>query len=414
MSHRATSHRVRSQRATSDRAVTDRALDALLGTEGVPRIRSDRCARDGACAVDCRTCADACPHEALWVGPEGRMRLDDAACVGCGACAVACPNAAIDGVSVDTAALRRVLQRNGAATVGCRKGGTRAPGGDVAVACLAGLHGEALATLMLERPEAPLRLDLRSCHDCPIGSLRGGIEREAARAQAYVRLAGVEPSLVLLGEEAEGARATSSAPSLSRRALFGLARERAVTLVADSLGSAPGGRSRSLPYRDELLSVTRRAGRDRSEAAPELPVDGAFYLDWSVSDACDGCSGRGGHAPACAAACPSDAWRMRRTEAGMELTLDPALCLGDRCRRCEAACPHAALTARPIALGADAGRGTRRRVATARCRSCRRPIPAGGSGLCPNCRKRDGATLGRPPTDDAGEKPNGPRGNATI
>lgn len=403
-----------SHRSRTDRAMTDRALDALIGKEGVPSIRSERCARDGACATDCRICAEACPHEALWVGPEGRMRLDDASCVGCGACAVACPNAAIDGLSVDADGLRRVLQRNRGATVGCRKGGTRASSGDVAVACLAGLHGELLATLMLERPEAPLRLDLRSCHDCPIGALRGAIEREADRAQAYVRLAGVEPSLVLLDENADDAGGASAAPALSRRALFGLARERAVTLVAESLGSESGGRSRSLPYRDELLAATRRALHERSEPTPELPVEEAFYLDWSVSDACDGCSDPSGHEPACAAACPSDAWRMRRTEAGMELTLDPALCLGDRCRRCESVCPHSALAPRPIALSADAGRGARRSIATARCRSCRRPIPAGGSELCPNCRKRDGATLGPPVADDESKKPKGPRGNATI
>ncbi|NBC94845.1 MAG: hypothetical protein GVY27_00670, partial [Deinococcus-Thermus bacterium] len=210
---------------------------------------------------------------------------------------------------------------------------------------------------------------------------------------------GATPNVELLGEapdtETSGA---SDGPSLSRRALFGVARDQAAALIV----TAEDGRSsldRMPPHRDELLTAVRRRLADASEPRPELPIEDAFYLDWSVSDACDGCAAGDRSRPACIAACPTDAWRLARPETrggGLRLSFDPAACLGTACSHCATACPRDALEARPARITADGGRSDRKALPVHRCRSCRTPIHAGGTGLCANCRKRQGLALGPP------------------
>lgn len=330
-----------------------------------------------------------CPTEAFWADAAGGLRLQEIDCVGCGACASVCPSQAIEPAEDATDALAAALRR-GDVIVGCRHGGAD---GDVRMPCLAGLHPEALAGLLLAFPERRVSLNVSCCGTCDIGKLLPLIEAQFTQSTAYASLAGSEPRAALIGEAA----VRSSVPAtMSRRALFGvLGREtaRLVTgAVAEALG--PEASSEHLAHRAALLASVRWRLAEREGEPVALPLLGAYYVDWDVRDRCDGCAGvADANGPRCVAACPSGAWRMGRAGGRAVLSHDAARCTA--CGLCEEVCPRAALSPRPAPLAADAGRLAKQGFPLARCRGCHAAIAGGGDGFCPNCRKRLGAWPGR-------------------
>jgi len=370
-----------------------RAIDAIFGEELVPRLRAARCVRRRDSSNPCRACLLACPQQALWFDVRGGWRLHAAACDGCGACASACPSQALDAPGIDLAALRRAWREGEDVRLGCRQG----DGGQVLrLPCLAGLHPELLATFLLRHPTTRVTLDVSQCDACAPGAcaegaLRGVIEAQVRQAVAYARLLGVTPDVRVSVDDHVDA---PTARPISRRDLFHLARERTTALVASSLaGGRDGDGSVALPHRERLLLAARERA-DLSDAPPrELPVAGAFFVDWQVGDACDGCSQAGG--PRCERACPNGAWRLGSSAGETVLSHDAARCSG--CGACALACPQEALEPRSAPVTADAGRAAKRAFAVARCRVCRRRVSHGGDGLCPNCRKRQGVAASLPP-----------------
>ena len=367
--------------------IARRAVDAIVGEELVPHLRVARCVRRRNPSNQCRACLLACPHQALWFDARGGWRLHAAACDGCGACASACPSQALDAPGIDLAVLRRAWRAGEEMRLGCRHG----DGGQMLrLPCLAGLHPELLATFLLRHPTTPVTFDVSHCGACARGSLRGVIEAQVRQAVAYARLLGVTPDVRFSAED----QVPTPARPISRRDLFQLARERTTALVASSLAGGPDGDgSVALPHRERLLRAARERA-DLSDAPPcELPVAGAFFVDWQVGDACDGCSQAGG--PRCERACPNGAWRLGSSAGETVLSHDAARCSG--CGACALACPQEALEPRSAPVTADAGRAAKRAFAVARCRVCRRRVSHGGDGLCPNCRKRQGVAASLPP-----------------
>ncbi len=358
-----------------------RVVDAVVGEALLPSLRAARCVRWRGDQV-CRACELACPHQALWLDPRGSWHLDASACDGCGACASACPSQAIDAPGVDADAMRRAWRGADRVTLCCARSDGHA---DVRVPCLAGIHPEVLATLLLRHPGTPVVLDLSSCQGCASGALRPVIEAQARQARDYARLAGA-----LADVRVTGRAEPAPARAMDRRAFFRLARERTTTFVAERLaedGAAVA--SVSLPHRPALLDAVRaRLAMTHPTADPAgpvmLPVAAAWYVDWDVSDACDGCAAE--TRTHCVVACPNGAWRVARSQAGAALTHDAASCSG--CGACERACPRSALSARPAALAADAGRRSKRTLAAGVCRSCRQAPARGPDGLCRHCRTR--------------------------
>ena len=359
-------------------------LVSVPGETPPPRVRAAHCRRHRAGNAGCRACVLVCPTEALWIDAAGGLRLQEIDCVGCGACASVCPSQAIEAADTASGDLAEALRR-GDVTVGCRYGGAD---GGVRPPCLAGLHPEQVAGLMLAFPERRIALNVARCGACDIGRLRPLIEAQLAQARAYVALAGAEPRAALVGEAAVPA----DSPSMSRRALFGALRQETAKLVTGTIAKAlgPAALGEHLAHRAALLTAVRRQLAARGGEPLELPLLGAFYVDWEVHERCDGCAGdAGANGPRCVAACPSGAWRLGRAGGRAVLSHDSARCTA--CGLCEEVCPRNALSARPAPLAADAGRLPKRALPLVRCRGCHAAIAAGGDGLCPNCRKRLGA-----------------------
>ena len=361
-----------------------RAIDAVFGEDLVPRLRAARCVRRRRPDDGCRACLLACPHQALWFDADGTWRLHAAACDGCGACASACPSQAIDAPGIDCAALRRAWRDREVKTLGCHEGGADAT---IRLPCLAGLHPELLASALLGRPGTAVRLDLSACGGCVKGALRPVIEAQVRQAVAYVQRLGVAPDVhIVAGTVRRAGGGEGRARPISRRDLFRLAHDRGCELVARGLaaGADDAASGSALPHRAGLLAAARKHVAAAADHAEELPVLGAFFVDWQVADACDGC--READGPRCLSACPNGAWRLGSAGADAVLSHDAARCSG--CGACRLACPRSALEPRPAALRADAGRLAKRTFALARCRLCRQRPTKAADGLCGNCRKR--------------------------
>ena len=360
------------------------AIDAVFGEDLVPRLRAARCVRRRRADDDCRACLLACPHQALWFDADGTWRLHAAACDGCGACASACPSQAIDAPGIDLAALRRAWRDRELVTLGCREGG---PDAAVRLPCLAGLHPESLASALLGRPSTPVRLDLSACGCCAKGALRPVIEAQARQAVAYVQRLGVAPDVHIAdGTTGREGGSDGRARPISRRELFQVAHTRGCELVARGIATLADDTASgsALPHRAALLAAARKHVTAAADEADELSVLGAFFVDWKVADACDGC--QEADRPRCLGACPNGAWRLGSAGAEAVLSHDAASCSG--CGACRRSCPRSALEPQPAPLRADAGRLAKRTFALARCRICRQRPTKGADGLCGNCRKR--------------------------
>lgn len=357
-----------------------RVLDRALGAGTAPQADPARCRRLRRGGDACRACVVVCPVQAWWIDPVGGLRLQDIDCLSCGACASACPSQAIGVPAPDLRGATRAARERGAAVIACRIGPGTSGSADAVVPCLAGLAPERLATLFLSYPGASWTLDASRCEGCRLGALRPTIAAHVAQAAAYAaRLGAIVAADVR--EVPSPAVHGWTRRELLRRARDGAA-DAAVRAIADEV--APRLTHDVPPHRAALLGAAR-SHEERSPGpdgrASDDTVLGAFFVGWDVAPSCDGCAGVG--RPRCVSACPWGAWRLSRDGA---LSHDVTRCVA--CGSCADACPAAALSPRPVSPTAREGRRVRRRLEMLRCRGCGRPRPAGGDGLCANCRKR--------------------------
>lgn len=309
----------------------------------LPLVDAARCVARHEVEERCSRCASVCPRTAIGLSP-GPV-VDGAACDGCGACAAACPTGAIEiadiGCQLQAWLARAAVMPSGRAGVACDRAPSSSLGDGWPVAvvpCLAGLRPADLVAAAA-RSAVTVTLTSADCANC---------ERAAAATTIVQTIAIARDALAALGSPMVIERVTLDArrpvqrpggPIVSRRALFGMARERARRVAIEVARSteteservARGGYVPAWRQRLEAdLVVLGRAGRTTGALLPsELGT-----ADPVVVGPCDGCA-------LCTLACPLHALS---DDVGT-IRVDGASCTA--CGVCAHVCPTAALVVRP-------------------------------------------------------------------
>jgi len=354
----------------------------------VPSADLDRCLNLVHRRAGCRLCADACPVDAISLEHPAPI-LDTETCVACGVCIAICPTDVFGEKDRTERTLLRSVSLHAPDDLGVvcvrRTNPREAP----VQAAIVVTHSRCLGSLdmgdlleLSDQGNRPIVLDDTLCEECPIGSAHTVI---ATTVDSVNALLGDSRTILLASETAgiSGVREVidGAHPHLTRRALFGLVRDRAAELTDDDRdGSLPSSRARLLAH---LPAV------DRMEAT-RVP-----FADVRIDpDACTACG-------ACVQFCPTDALTMPTDDETFAISFLPASCLD--CGICSVACPESAVSFGDHIEGL---RNVRTLVAgaLATCESCRTPtvakVGADGRILCTWCRHGAGAV--RPLHDEAG------------
>ena len=275
-----------------------------------PQVDRSRCVRFRYSSSGCRSCADACPTDAVHL--ERGMRIDPAACLACGLCAPVCPSEALNGASDDLAVAIPALQTSDSATIGCRQ--NLESTGDVRIGCFGGLSARDLASLRL-LAERPVTLNVAACSQCPAGrhivpNLLGHISE----------IADVVPDVgtIHLEDSYEGQQLDRAGSS--RRGFFGLFLHVAKAVKPPTMAV-------------DLIQRQQRHAAAADLASPET----ASWLIGSTMhkpvklESCDECC-------RCVGFCPTKALQRQRKDGARELVIDAEACNG--CGVCVEFCPQ--------------------------------------------------------------------------
>jgi ferredoxin/coenzyme F420-reducing hydrogenase delta subunit len=347
-------------------AVTRRAMMtwSVFEYQPVPSVDGQRC----RVADGCSLCVDACPHHALDAAGDG-IRLERAACTGCGVCVTACPHDAVEMPGADpsqlSAQVREVL----------RAPASLEPRG-ILFACAASMEAlEGLAThhrsfpphwLPVEVPclgmvpavwmLAPLGLGASAVAVLPCGDRCRSARQEVvggrvAYCQEVLRRLGLDETRITLLPPAGEMLADALQRPLPSSGAGGM--------------TVPDHPILAAPASGVLLGLAGGA------AVGSVPPLAHPYSPWGLVEVTDRCTVCG----ACAAACPTDALVVHRTEEESRLTFAPDRCVA--CGRCVPACPEPeALRMRQVTdlrrLGG--GQVDLKRAPHRRCVRCGAPI----------------------------------------
>ncbi|GBD85892.1 ferredoxin [bacterium BMS3Abin02] len=356
--------------------------------EHVPSSDLDRCLNLVHRRAGCRLCADACPVDAISLEHPAPI-LDTETCVACGVCVAVCPTDVFGEEDRTEPTLLRAVSLYAPDELGVvcvrRTNPREAPVPTATVvthrSCLGSLDMGDLLKLS-DQGNRPIVLDDTLCEECPIGSAHTVITTTADSVNALLG----NPKAILLASETAGTSGVreiidGAHPHFTRRALFGLVRDRAAELAdRDPVGSVPSSRARllaHLPMVDEMETG-------------QVP-----FADVRIDpDACTACG-------ACVQFCPTDALMMPPGDEDFAISFLPASCLD--CGICAVACPDSAVSFGDRIEGLNNVR-TLVAGALAACESCETPtvskVGADGRILCTWCRHGAGAV--RPLHDEAG------------
>lgn len=359
---------------------------APAGERAAVSAESERCVRRFNRENPCRLCIDGCPTQAIGFAPEG-IAFDAAACVACGFCVRVCPTGVFDGHDETPRLLQCVaaLPHRTALDLLCSYApATASGGGDATVqieGCLASLGTAAylgLAALGVER----VGVRVEACAECPIGVLRGEIERvcEDARCLAQVDVAAVD---VLPRPTARVPLHTTRAPQMSRRSLFrrAVGSEPPLALLPDA--SPPNGKA---PPRERraLLHVLEHLPAERI-------ADSAYFPLFAASAACTACQ-------VCATVCPTGALWFEAVEGVFELGFAPLACT--ECGLCVELCAPGALQPVKAVAYAEAQPVVLLSGSVRECNRCH-ALYVGEGPLCPACAFRREHPFGSRPRPGA-------------
>ena len=283
----------------------------------------------------CRACVDACPHNAIELGP--RIEIDAIDCTGCGICIAVCPSEA----------LRSDIKLSRESRLRCGE----VAGNSQSVNCFAGMAPADY--LRLAGPDGTLTLARGNCAECAIGSaaVPNIIEHTLERAKALASVTG-QAFTPTISEETE----LTSVPekrTVDRRSFLTLGFDEGRGIVAGALGPFEQlvDALEPLAKKYERFRPASEAERDRVPPPPEKAREYRYVLagepttehvPWILPEVAAGCI----MCPICTRVCPTDAIdRDYRNPDAPELVLQPSRCTG--CNACVEACPVSVMTLNP-------------------------------------------------------------------
>lgn len=317
-------------------------LEIKARNDAVPATDRSRCSRLRFSENTCVRCAEQCPHNAVEIEDDVRIREDR--CTHCGLCAAACPSDAIvaKGTGFFSLAgdLLRASRSVSSPVLGCA---ARAGVDCHAKSACFGFLSEAHLLFLFTILRGPLQIDMTGCRECANGFIASVIEKRIAEADAAglpvsakVRLI-TDRSALDFREIAYGRRGFFSAlKTLTFTQAAGLLRD------GEPAGRAEAYTAKKLPGKRELLN---RLVTDFPEDKARAVLD-RYYFTLRADEACNNCF-------ACVGMCPSGALTIAEGADGRELRFISALCSG--CGLCESFCLTGALVMARGFAGCDPG-----------------------------------------------------------
>lgn len=354
-----------------------------LSAHSALRFDAQRCISAVFPEVNCQSCFDACPAEALsW--DESMLALSDQ-CQQCGQCVASCPTGALGltGFGLpDTKHLEGIA-------VDCLRVPARDRGDHHwTVPCIFGLPDHALLSLANEKPVS--LLDRGWCAACPSSNANADLAAITERINALLASAGATPSVAVVlaplpeNKRIEPAPDPTLSRSTSRRGFF-KALVADCSRVSDSCEQSSSvqigdHRARILPQNrlqslQVLTEIARRQHRSELDSVlfPSIAIDHERCCDQGM----------------CAATCPTGALQRSQQASQATLAFNADLCIA--CGYCQSACPEQALIMRPT--GGVVGLTVLNQHLLDECSRCgalfAQRLSDAGNGLpeCPQCAK---------------------------
>lgn len=300
------------------------ALKALTPESAVIIDRS-RCVRHRCAANACTRCIDACPAGAISWNESG-LGIDAGACTQCLSCLAVCPTAALASPGLSLLRLLSDLAEHPRPVLGC----TVQPDMDAhaSMSCLGYLaHPEVMTLLALVFADG-LQINLTSCGTCPNNHMVQ--EVEMAHRQVGDLVPGHAIKLITTCDELD-----FQAPSMSRRQLFSLFKERATRVAATMVGRLQSvGTSQS--YGSKQVPVIRllllKALQESSKTL-RLHIADRLFGKISFTGQCTG-------SERCVGVCPTGAIQSSDEDSGPP-EFNQNLCVS--CNSCQAFCGNQAV-----------------------------------------------------------------------
>jgi ferredoxin len=293
-----------------------------------PEIHATRCVRYRFRYSECRTCEQACPHDAIRLSDEGAAIAGEK-CRGCGLCVSACRTETYTTASLAPLALIEQARGRGTLAIACTPSGAEA---DAQVPCLGALGPALLAYLVRHGTELSL-IGSDHCAHCSHGA-RGG-EQLAANLDAVESLRAGDLlgtwAAITLPQRTRGGSTQGDERRAGRRQFF-----RRVASAGAARSAAQQTRA-AIPLRAiRAARVVPSAQRDLlqllglAEAGAPLPTHPALPVaDLRLEAGCTGCE-------ACARACPTGALQVREHGTAWALGYEAGLCVA--CAVCVETC----------------------------------------------------------------------------
>ncbi len=291
-----------------------------LAVESSITVDRSRCVRHRCTSNACTKCMDVCPADAIsWTGKS--LQIDDNACTHCLSCLAVCPTAALASPEFTLLKLLSDLAEHPKPVIGCQGKPDRQA--HARIPCLGYLaHPEVMTLCALTFPTG-LQINLTACADCSNSQIVNSVIATQKRLDDLIP--DHEIKLVLEEKKLE-----YLAPSISRRDMFSLLRQRTTHAAASMVNRLQGpvkqnsyGNKQVPEFRILLIRAL-----STSTKALRLKVRDLLFGKITFTPTCN-------HSERCVGVCPTGAIKPA-AENSKSPAFDHNLCVS--CNSCQAFC----------------------------------------------------------------------------